>query len=275
MINQELMDEIIYISLKKQFISKDLIEKIVLDVISNCDEITQNIFGGLYFKEVNWDCMIAITDENNNIIANYDKMIELADIDTRSYLERNLKIMCYLLHEIEHLKEDFKRDNNTFESKIVKYGCDEYISYKLGVPVLQKVKDEEKAEKIIDRRYEKFNEKNWALIPCERIAEVAARKNIVKSLVNYPGYDKIFFDEYKNLTKFYIVALKMGYSNRDYNVHSAPIYRFFKSLHSYETFRYIMHISPKLALKEKMMYGFPITPKDMVEVNKMKIKGRR
>ena len=275
MINQELLDEIIYVSLKKQFISKELIEKIVLDIISNCDETTQNIFGGLYFKEVNWDCMIAVVDEYNNINANYDKMIELAYIDNRSYLEQNLKIMCYLLHEIEHLKEVFKRENNTFESKIVKYGCDEYISYKLGVPVLEKEKDEEKSKKIIDHRYEKFNEKNWTLIPCERIAEVTARKNIVKSLVNYPGYDKNFFNEYKNLTNFYISALKLGYLKRDYSVGSAPIYRFFNSLNGLNHLKYIMSVATKLTPEEKMMYGFPIKPIDVIEINKIKIKTRR
>lgn len=275
MISGELMDEIIYISLKNQFISKEFIEKIVLDIIFKCDKKTQNLFGGLYFKDVKWDCMIAVVDENNNINANYDKMIELANIDTKTYLEKNLNIMCYLLHEIEHLKEDFKKENNTFESEIIKYGCNEYISYKLGTVVLEKVKDREKAEKIIDRRYQKFNEEKWELIPCERIAEVIARKNILESLVSYPGYDKQFFKEYKNLTNFYIDALKMEYINRKYSIASSPIYRFYNSLDGLKRLKYIMSITPELSTEEKMMYGFPITPRDMIEINKKKIKGRR
>lgn len=275
MINQEFLDEIIYISLKKQFISKELIEKIVFNIISNCDETTQNLFGGLYFKDIKWDGMIAEVDENCNINANYDKMIELADKDCRTHLEKNLEIMSYLLHEIEHLKEDLKKQDNTFESKIVNYGCNEFIYYKLKKLVLEKVKDGAKAKKIINSRYKKFNEKKWGLIPCERIAEVTARKNIVESLASYPGYDEKFFNEYKNLNNFYIDALKMEYPYREYSISSAPIYRFYNSLDELKRLKYIMSIVPKLTVEEKMMYGFPIKPIDIIEINKMKIKGRR
>lgn len=275
MISSGLMDEIIYISLKDQFISKELIEKIVLDIISNCDETTQNLFGGLYFGNVNWDCMIAVVDANNNINANYDKMLELANMENKTYLEKNLKIMSYFFHEIEHVKEEFKKENNTFESKIVKYGCDEYISYQLSMQVLQKINNEDKAIKIIDRKYEKFNEKNWGIIPCERIAEVKARKAIIDSLVKYPGYNKKFFNEYKNLTNFYIAALKMEYCKHEYSASSAPIYRFFSSLDGLKNLKYLLSIKPNLSTETKMMYGFPIKPIEIIEVNKMKIKGRR
>ena len=95
MISQELLDEIIYISLRKKFIDKEFIERIVLDIISKSDETTKNIFGGLYFRKINWDCMIAEEDEECRINADYEKILELADSDGKTYLK---KIRNYVLY---------------------------------------------------------------------------------------------------------------------------------------------------------------------------------
>lgn len=276
MINQELMDEIIYISLKSQYINKELIERIVLDIIDDCDKLTQNLFGGIYFGKTSLDFFIAEADENNRIIANYEEMIKQGEIAShQSYLERNLKIIAYLLHEIEHLKEDSKLRKNTFESDIIRLGNLEYIFEQIFKKISEKVDNYKKTEILTLKKYEKFYENQWAFIPIERIAESKARETILNSLINYDGFVENFFSEYKNLTKYYIDSLKMGYELGEYSKCKSPIFQFFESLECIKDLDYIMNIAPKLTSQNKMMYGLPIKPIDVIEINKMKIKGRR
>ncbi len=276
MISQELLDQIIYVSLKQEYITKELIEKIVLDIIDNCDKLTQNLFGGIYFGEASFDFFMAEADENNRIIANYEEMIRQGDLSKRqSHLERNLKIIAYLLHEIEHLKEEGKLQKNTFESNIIRLANLEYIFEQIFKGVSKKFSNYKVAEVMSLKKYEQFYKKNWCFMPIERIAEVEARKAILKSLINYDGFSDKFFTEYKNLTKYYISGLKMGYEVGDYNKYSSPIFRFYKSLECISDLENIINITPKLTSQEKMMYGFPIKPIDVIEINKMKIKSRR
>lgn len=276
MINQKLMDEIIYISLKNQYINKELIEEIVLDVIDNCDKLTQNLFGGIYFGKPSLDFFIAEADENNRIIANYEEMINQGNIaNHQSYLERNLKIIAYLLHEIEHLKEDSKLQKNTFESDMIKLGNLEYIFEQILKKNLEKTDNYKIAEVKTLKKYEKFYEKKWSFIPIERIAEAKARETILNSITTYDGFCEKFFIEYKNLTKYYINSLKMGYELGEYGKYKSPIFNFFKSLECMSDLDYIINISPKLTSQDKMMYGLPIKPVDVIEINKMKIKSRR
>lgn len=276
MINQELMDEIIYISLKNQYINKELIEKIVLDIIDNCDKLTQNLFGGIYFGKPSLNFFIAEADENNRIIANYEEMVKQGNLASyKSYLERNLKIIAYLLHEIEHLKENSKLRKNTFESDIIRLGNLEYIFERIFKRISEKVDNYKKSEILTLKKYEKFYEKQWTFIPIERIAETKARETILNSLINYNGFIEKFFTEYKNLTKYYINSLKMGYELGEYNKCMSPMFRFFKSLECMNDLDYIINIAPKLTSQDKMMYGLPIKPKDVIEINKIKIKGIR
>jgi len=276
MISQELLDQIIYVSLKKQYITKELIEIVVLDVIDNCDKLTKNLFGGIYFGEASFDFFIAEADENNRIIANYEEMIRQAELSKyQSYIERNLKIIAYLLHEIEHLKEERKLQKNTFESNIIRLSNLEYVFNQIYKSVSKKISNYKVAEIISLKKYEYFYKKNWCFMPIERIAEVEARRVILKSLKNYEGFSDNFFDEYKNLTGYYISALKMGYEVRDYSKYNSPLFRFYKSLECIDDLKNILNIVPKLTSEQKMMYGLPIKPIDIVEVNKMKIKCRR
>ena len=128
MISQELMDEIIYVSLKNQIISKELIEKIVIDIINNCDVVTQNLFNGLYFEKIDWEFAIAALEPNSRIVADYDEILSLCEDSTHmTFLEKNLYILHYIFHEIEHLKEDSKIMKNDYESIILKYGSGKYI----------------------------------------------------------------------------------------------------------------------------------------------------
>lgn len=275
MISQELIDEIIYISLKKQYIDKELIERIVLDVIDNCDKYTQNLFNGLYFEKTSSNITIAELDENNRIVGDYEEMIRYGDLNEfQSYLERNLKIIGYFLHEIEHLKEDSKKRKVSFESNVITLGSCEYIYEKISRIATKKYYNYKEIETIIDKKYDRFYDKKWALVPAERIAEAKSRLYILRSLIQYPGYDKVFFEEYKNLTKYYINSLKMQYEKRNYNPNNSPLFRFYKSLEADDELNYIIYTAPKLSAEEKMMYGFPITPKDVIEINKLKIKSR-
>jgi len=285
MISQELMDEIIFASSKNQIISKELIEKIVIDIIHKCDSMTQDIFQGLFFHKLDWNFAIAALAPNGKIIADYDEIVSLcSELDYMTYLEKNLYIIHYLLHEIEHLKEDSKLKKHNSESKILKYGSARYVYYKYYDHAIKKTNDEDKAEKYADKKYKLFYQNNWDIIPCERIAEITARKNVLDSLKNYTDYETNYFKEYKGLTKFYINGLKMGYKKLEPGKYSMPIIEYFSNLKRLSDLeKLVIELNLKTISKEtisfdserKMLYGFPIKPIDVIEINKIRVKGRR
>ena len=284
MINQELMDEIIYISLKNEFISKNLIERVVLDVISNCDEITQNLFAGLIFGDVGLDFAIAALDGQNQIIANYEEMLEICICDKdQTYLEKNLYILHYLMHEIEHLKEYSKKLKHNYEAEILKYGDSDYIFDRYYLQAIVKFKNGNYIERLVEKKYNLFYEKNWSLIPSERIAEVSSRKNILDSLVAYSKYAAKEFNEYAGINNFYINGVEMGYEKTLNEKYNSPIIEYFKNIgriNDLEKLGFDLERKklPKetrdLDIMTKMMYGFPIKSSDMNEIQKMKIMTR-
>ena len=74
MISNELLDEIIFVSLKNEIISKELIEKIVFSIIEDCDELTQNYFSDITFEDEEWNFAIASCDKDGKINISYDKI---------------------------------------------------------------------------------------------------------------------------------------------------------------------------------------------------------
>ena len=285
MINEELLDEIIYVSLKNEYISKKLIEKIVLDIIVNCDLITQNEFGGLYFEKMEWDFAIAALKPDSTIVADYDEILDISKGEqNQTYLEKNLYILKYLMHEIEHLKEYSKKLKGDYEAKIIKFGDGAYIYDRYYLPMFSKTKKREFSENFASKKYKLFYKNNWSIIPCERIAEITSRKNLLDSLKQYPDYEKNYFKEYKRLTNFYINGLKLAYRKLESGRYNVPIIEYFTNLDRLSDIKRLgFDAESKKMRKEikiltpqtRMMYGMPITPKDIIEINKMKIKTGR
>ena len=67
----------------------------------------------------------------------------------------------------------------------------------------------------------------------------------------------------------------MGYVNKCFSFHDAPIFNFFISIKGDSDLIKLLTLAPDISSQEKMMYGFPIEPQDVIEINKMKVKTRR
>lgn len=284
MISQELLDEIIYVSMKNEFISKELIKKIVIDIVNNSDEITKNHFKGLEFIKENWDFAVAGCYNDGRITADYDALIEDYDNPEKSFLQNNLAIIQCLMHEIGHLKHKSHKTLGTFESKLLKYSGTSYISGLYFNRAFVKTNDMKLSRRIALKKTKKFYENNIAIIPTERIAEIGSRKELLDSVKAYPNFISMYFDEYRSVNNAYVTALKDGYKKLESGMYNVPIIEYFARLGRLCDLEKLGFDLDKRKLPEetfnfnsetKMLFGFPIKPIDVIEVNKLKIKGRR
>lgn len=283
MISNELLDEIIYISLKKEFISKELIERIVFEVLNNCDEITQNHFAGLYFEKLDWDYALAGCYSDGRIVADYLGLLEEFAKEEYTYLQKNIDIIQYLIHEIWHLKEINKKLSHTFEGKLLMHSGVNFVANVYFNRAFFKTKDVEFANTFAAENCKKFYEDNYILIPTERIAEIGSKKDILDSLNLYPDFKLKYFDEYKEVNNSYVSKLKEGYRVLKNGKLSIPIIEYFTKLGRLRDLKKLgFDLKDKKLPKEtrsfdtvtKMIYGFPIESKDIIEVDKMKIMTR-
>ena len=284
MISNELLDEIIWFSFKNEFASKELLEKIVIDIVNNSDEITKNHFKGLEFVKSDWDFAVAGCYENGIITADYDALIEDYGNPQKSMLQNNLELIQCLMHEIGHLKHKSHKTLGTFESKLLKYSGASFISSIYFNRAYAKTNNIKLSGRIAVQKFRNFYENNIAIIPTERIAEIGSRKELLDSLKNYPSFDTKYFDEYKCANNTYIRSLKDGYHRLEKAKYSIPIIEYFMKLDRLCDLKKIGFDLDGRRLPEetigfnsetKMLYGLPIKLSNVVEINKMKIKSRR
>ena len=284
MISQELLDEIICFSMKNEFLSRELIEKIVIYIVNNSDEITKNHFKGLEFAKEEWDFAVAGCYDDGRITADYDALIEDYDNPEKSFLQNNLAIIQCLMHEIGHLKHKSHKTLDTFESKLLKYSGTSYISSLYFNRAFIKTGDMKLSGRIALKKTKNFYENNIAIIPTERIAEIGSRKELLDSLKNYPNFDNKYFNEYRYVNNAYIRSLKDGYKRVGNGKYSVPIIEYFTKLDKLCDLEKLGFNFAKRTLQKetvefnaetKMLYGFPIKPIDIIEINKLKIKSRR
>ena len=284
MISNELLDEIIWFSFKNEFVSKELLGKIVIDIVNNSDEITKNHFKGLKFIKSDWDFAIAGCYENGVITADYDALVEeYVNVDN-SFLQNNLELVQCLMHEIGHLKHKSHKTLGTFESKLLKYSGATFISSLYFNRAFAKTNNIKLSGRIAVQRFRNFYENNIAIIPTERIAEIGSRKELLDSLKNYPNFDAKYIDEYRCANNAYIRALKDGYRKLEKVKYSIPVIEYFIKLDRLCDLEKLGFDLDKRKLPKevigfnaetKMLYGLPIKLSDVVEINKMKIRCRR
>ena len=284
MINQELLDEIIYVSLKNEFISKELIEKIVIDIVNNYDEITKKHFKSLSFEKEDWDFAIASCYSDGRITADYDEIINWFSKYDISYLQKNLDLIQCLMHEIGHLKHKSQRLSKGFEAELIKRSGADYVENVYLDRALIKTNNFNFSRRFANKKFRKFYENNYFVIPTERLAEIGSRKELLQSLDSYPGFSDNFFIEYRQSNNAYIRALKSGYRRLENGRYSIPLIEYFINLKStIELQKLGFDIYGKKIPEEvknydsevKMLYGLPIKPKDVIEINRMKILTRR
>lgn len=286
MLSTELIDEVIDVSLKKQFISKEFIEKIIFEVINNSDKITKKLFNKVTFEEDDWDIAFATANlATGKINIKYEYIIDYyTKCDNISFFKINLIIIQILLHEITHLKEKGKILLGNYESKIIKYGRGEYFGSVYFYRAFNKTCNTSFANRYCEKKYKLFYEQNYKLIPTERIADAVAYREILDSLKCYPNFLDLYFNEYKAIEHLYFKVLKRGYERLNSGKYSVPIIDYFKAIRRVDDLEKIgFNLETKTIpneikdfdLETKMMYGFPITHKEIIEFNKIKRMTRR
>lgn len=270
--------------MKNKFISKELIEKIVIYIVENCDEVTKNHFSGLYFTNMNWDFAVATCSSDGKISTNYENLINYFSKCNTSYLQKNLELIQIIMHEIGHLKHNSQRLSSGFEAKLMRLSGADYVYGVYTNRALRKINDVEFAVRYGDRKFKEFYEKNHAIIPSERLTEIRSIKDLLESLRAYPSFDNKYFVEYRHVNNLYVYEIKSGYKKLENGKYNVPLIEYFTNLGRIkELERLGIDIERRKLPGEvrnfdsitRMTYGLPIAPKDVIEINKMKIKTRR
>ena len=255
MISNELLEEIIDISLKGKYINRTIVIKAFNEIFQTLDIYTQNNFEELIFGKINRKRNIqacCAPDSKNIAVDLLQLYYELNKHKNFSMLMRNLSIITTLFHEVEHLKEPYKISKNNFESKLLK--CSEMY-------------DEELQDRVYD------------YIPCEKIAFANSHKIMLNNIKNYPDFKNKYFDEYRRINNNYILNLKRGYCFfEDVEQYNVPLYCFLKETNQTKFLSELCHLKlasdnniNKISIDKKLKYGLPITKEDIDEINKKKI----
>ena len=281
MISNEMLEEVIYYSDKYKYIEKDLIIKIVEDIVNSETDDIKKRFNEVVFDDITWsrDVVCSYRINMGNIIVDYEKLInQLNQEKSLSFLQANLEILINLLHEIEHLKEQDKSKKSLFESFLHSYSSIEIFDslaeekLKFFEKILPLDLYQKKLEKISERNYLKIYNK----IPSERIATINSHKSLFDSLNNYEGFKEKYKKAFIYINKEYLNQYYMGYKTNCSNVPLIDYFNFIgmvellENLDFYsENIRIFKILSSKeFSIEDRMLYGLPITLKETKILNK-------
>lgn len=278
MISNELLYEIIYVSLKGRLISKDLLVRVAYDVIGNLNHITQSKFNDLRFVDIKEDLGMCYCVKEDGLIGyDYNKIISRFEkIPNYPKLELNLLIIQKLLHEIEHLNEFYKITKNDLQAKLIECSTGEYIMDLFDTIALSKITDEDKAYDYADKLYMEYNINYWDIIPMEKIAEADSFKRILASLDNYDGFDTKYLDVYSDVMEMYCGSLKLGYHyNKKTGLYNAPLLKYLKVLKNIGgeiDLSEIIIPENNYSLEDRLKYGLKVSNDEFNELEKIKLK---
>lgn len=286
MINNELLDEIIYYSLKDEYISKKLIEKIVEYAIGQTDEYTKNKFNDLIFETVEWNGKAVCTCELTlgNIRVDYNKLIHQYNRSkTLTRLTSNLDMIGELFHEINHLKEDSIMKTLSLESLLLSYSSFEIFDLLVEdkLKLIKKILTENSYDKKIVKLREKIYLSIYEKIPSERFASINALKELFSCICNYDNFQSKYPDAFEFINNAYLCKYYMGYekvrkSSDCFNSPLLDYLNFIKMpdlLSSYDFFstdikELLKKSSKEFTIEERMFYGFPVTLEETDELDK-------
>lgn len=256
MISNGLLEEIIDISLKGNYINKTIIMKVFDEVFINLDNCTKEIFNDLQFGSIERNtattgiCYIELGIIKLDLINSY--IYENKNKYT-SMLVKNLNIIIGLLHEIEHLKEPSKMLKGNFESKLLKCSMESN-----------------------DELYEEL----YNYIPAEKIANANSCELMLKNISKYPQFEYKYFDEFKYINNKYIRNLKLGYCYDEFlEQYNIPLFYYLLNTNQIDVLLELGTWKSKSLSKSinfssselKLKYGLPITNSDIEQINRRKI----
>lgn len=229
MISNELLEEVINVSLKGEIIDQDLLIKIIENIIDECSPETRRQFNGIeifdeYKKEKR---------TNADYVSDY-KIIRIFYLNiikngmlfyNFDVFETNLYMIQVVLHEVEHLKNDTTELNDDFESKLIKICSSKYIWQLLEDNLskfLYKYKNFSLVKDHISKKYNSFVEKTWEICPDEKLAEVNSNKILLESINNYHKFKIDNPKVYDFIVKKYFYSLLMGYNEKLIGEYSFP-----------------------------------------------------
>jgi len=294
MLNNEIIDEIIFLSNNNKIIDKNFINKIINYVISKTDDITKSKFNKVLFLEIRDTAIAYYIPTWKVIIIDYDKILEMASTYQQngvSYLKTNLCIMQIILHEVEHIKEEFKSKKlNDLESYIIKSAkldnfkkpATKEVIKNLGIVktinmLTTKTRREEFLEKRFDIQTQKQSEA-YFYNPCEKIANLDSLKTILTSVSQYPDFIKNNNKLYISLLDIYFDMYTEGYEDNEFG-YNIPIIDFFtimgdtsylKGIDTYSKNKelFLKNSINKYDSLTRLRLGLPIVRDDLLEVQK-------
>lgn len=278
MISNELLEEVINVSKKKKFISKGLLFRIIINTIENSNDITKERFKEI--KYVNFDNRFALASCQRNlgiIEVDYKNIIgskkEFTDV---SYLTSNLLIIQSVMHEVEHLNEEYKTTKKGFKAQLLRINSQKFLD-NMWKDKSKKFISKRKRQKYIDDKYLQYSTQYWEIFPVEKIAEAESFELLLGSLDKYPNFKKNYKKEYIFILKEYINKLKQGYiynsQTEKYNVPLRDYLKFINYYVKYEDLNLVLqksnetkNLRTKFSIEERMKFGLPITNEDIKQV---------
>ena len=229
MISNELLEEVINVSLKGEIIDQDLLIKIIENIIDGCSDETRRQFNGIdifdeYKKEKRTNA--EYIDDYKIIRIFYLNIIKngmlFLNLDV---FETNLYMIQVVLHEVEHLKNDTIILNDDLEGKLLKICSAKYIWELLEDNLskfLYKHKNFALVKEHISRKYNSFVEKTWEICPDEKLAEVNSNKILLECVNNYHKFKSNNPKVYDFIIRKYFYSLLMGYNKTLEGKYSFP-----------------------------------------------------
>ena len=249
MLSDYLFEEIIELSKSRKLINKDLLKRIVIDLISKTDDITRKKFRKIIFVKENKFCGMAYPTLGKLEFCMSTFYRDIKAYKNTSTLTKNLHMIALILHEIEHLREEGKIDRNTYQGKLIK---------------LSNLQE-----------YDLLDDEIYYSDP----SDAMSYKRLLIYLSNYPNFKKEYFKEYITIYNEYINMLQVGYVKLANGKYSIPLVHFLSGIKKISYlkdigFKFVkkgeaVNIN-KMNLEKKFMYGFPIKNEEMKKLESKK-----
>jgi len=263
MINEQLFKEIVDISKKGILIDKQMIRKLVREIVSNTDFMTRRRYKYTYFRHCDNFCGKTNINQGKICFSIKTCYEEVENFKKISILEKNLHIIAIILHEIEHLQEPRKTRKNKFDGKIIRISNKQKNYFNNGGDV---------------------NFDTYYLDPSEKIAFANSYKKLLEYLDNYPNFKEQYFEEYKNINNEYVERLFYGYEkkeNGDYNIPLIDFIVAIKKISSLKELNFKLVKKEdaknikKINIEKRLMYGLPVSSEEVENFEKQKILTRK
>ena len=282
----EYLEEVIFLSNNGEFISKELIEKIINYRVEQDDKTTKNKFNGVIFGETNWsgDIMCSCDIDSGNIFVDYEKiMSEYIKVTKINMLQKNARIISYLFHEVNHLKEDSIISLLNFESLLISYSSFEvfYSLVETKIKYLRHLINDCLYKKILEVKQDNLYLKIYDKIPSERIANIRSYKETFEIFNNYPNFKEKHLETLKYINEIYRDQYYLGYDNYNkkckyYNGSLLDYLKIIKmtellddfDFYSPEPKIFLKKCSKEFDIEERMLYGLPVTLEETDELDK-------